>query len=162
VTHLGVGGNRICAARSRLTMERAVSQCSNWMTSILNLSLRMWWPNSIESKGTTRAENGAFESVCQFHLMQGLCLSRLTVLVCCNTQAQSIGLNKDPASGEIDTRTRRLRSRLWWCHPKCLSVGCSQNQTSMSSIGVSGESQCDPLRSQENLESVTHKHSQSA
>ncbi|CAG8891389.1 unnamed protein product [Penicillium nalgiovense] len=33
----------------------------------------------------------------------------------CNTQAQSIGLNKDPASGEIETRTRRLRSRLWWC-----------------------------------------------
>ncbi|KAJ5807594.1 Transcription factor [Penicillium robsamsonii] len=33
----------------------------------------------------------------------------------CNTQAQSIGLNKDPASGEIDIRTRRLRSRLWWC-----------------------------------------------
>ncbi|CRL23322.1 Transcription factor, fungi [Penicillium camemberti] len=33
----------------------------------------------------------------------------------CNTQAQSIGLNKDPASGEIDTKTRRLRSRLWWC-----------------------------------------------
>ncbi|CAG8903159.1 unnamed protein product [Penicillium egyptiacum] len=33
----------------------------------------------------------------------------------CNTQAQSIGLNKDPASGEIDVRTRKLRSRLWWC-----------------------------------------------
>ncbi|OQE35235.1 hypothetical protein PENCOP_c014G03122 [Penicillium coprophilum] len=33
----------------------------------------------------------------------------------CNTQAQSIGLNKDPASGEMDIRTRKLRSRLWWC-----------------------------------------------
>ncbi|CAG7923877.1 unnamed protein product [Penicillium olsonii] len=33
----------------------------------------------------------------------------------CNTQAQSIGLNKDPSSGEIDIHTRRLRSRLWWC-----------------------------------------------
>ncbi|KAJ5782099.1 hypothetical protein N7457_003873 [Penicillium paradoxum] len=33
----------------------------------------------------------------------------------CNTQAQSIGLNKDPASGNLDVRTRRLRSRLWWC-----------------------------------------------
>lgn len=33
----------------------------------------------------------------------------------CNTQAQSIGLNKDPASGEMDVQTRRLRSRLWWC-----------------------------------------------
>ncbi|KAJ5951705.1 uncharacterized protein N7479_010118 [Penicillium vulpinum] len=33
----------------------------------------------------------------------------------CNTQAQSIGLNKDPASGEINIRTQRLRSRLWWC-----------------------------------------------
>ncbi|KAI1833075.1 transcriptional regulator family: Fungal Specific TF [Penicillium roqueforti] len=33
----------------------------------------------------------------------------------CNTQAQSIGLNKDPASDEIDIRTQRLRSRLWWC-----------------------------------------------
>lgn len=33
----------------------------------------------------------------------------------CNTQAQSIGLNKDPASGEMDVHTRRLRSRLWWC-----------------------------------------------
>ena len=33
----------------------------------------------------------------------------------CNTQAQSIGLNRDPASGEMDLQTRRLRSRLWWC-----------------------------------------------
>lgn len=33
----------------------------------------------------------------------------------CNTQAQSIGLNKDPSSGSIDIRTRRLRCRLWWC-----------------------------------------------
>ncbi|KAJ5559303.1 hypothetical protein N7535_009531 [Penicillium sp. DV-2018c] len=33
----------------------------------------------------------------------------------CNTQAQSIGLNKDPASADIDARTRRLRCRLWWC-----------------------------------------------
>ncbi|KAJ5121085.1 uncharacterized protein N7515_009046, partial [Penicillium bovifimosum] len=33
----------------------------------------------------------------------------------CNTQAQSIGLNKDPASANIDARTRRLRCRLWWC-----------------------------------------------
>ncbi|KAJ5757157.1 uncharacterized protein N7511_007339 [Penicillium nucicola] len=33
----------------------------------------------------------------------------------CNTQAQSIGLNKDPASGDMHVRTRRLRARLWWC-----------------------------------------------
>jgi hypothetical protein len=33
----------------------------------------------------------------------------------CNTQAQSIGLNKDPTSADIDSRTRRLRCRLWWC-----------------------------------------------
>jgi hypothetical protein len=33
----------------------------------------------------------------------------------CNTQAHSIGLNRDPASGEMDLQTRRLRSRLWWC-----------------------------------------------
>lgn len=33
----------------------------------------------------------------------------------CNTQAQSIGLNKNPESGDIDEKTRRLRSRLWWC-----------------------------------------------
>lgn len=33
----------------------------------------------------------------------------------CNTQAHSIGLNKDPSSGEINIRSRRLRSRLWWC-----------------------------------------------
>ncbi|KAI2792011.1 hypothetical protein POX_b02043 [Penicillium oxalicum] len=33
----------------------------------------------------------------------------------CNTQAHSIGLNKDPMSGNIDPKTRRLRTRIWWC-----------------------------------------------
>ncbi|KAJ5981721.1 hypothetical protein N7522_013349 [Penicillium canescens] len=33
----------------------------------------------------------------------------------CNTQSQSIGLNQNPASGDMDVRTRRLRARLWWC-----------------------------------------------
>ncbi|KAJ5300471.1 uncharacterized protein N7443_005473 [Penicillium atrosanguineum] len=33
----------------------------------------------------------------------------------CNTQAHSIGLNTDPASIDLDIRTRRLRSRIWWC-----------------------------------------------
>ncbi|KAJ5806826.1 hypothetical protein N7474_010418 [Penicillium riverlandense] len=33
----------------------------------------------------------------------------------CNTQAQSIGLNRDPSSADMDSRTRRLRTRLWWC-----------------------------------------------
>ncbi|KAJ5096337.1 hypothetical protein NUU61_005693 [Penicillium alfredii] len=33
----------------------------------------------------------------------------------CNTQAHSIGLNKDPSSSDMDLRTRRLRTRLWWC-----------------------------------------------
>ncbi|KAJ6104122.1 hypothetical protein N7523_010442 [Penicillium sp. IBT 18751x] len=33
----------------------------------------------------------------------------------CNTQAHSIGLNTDPVSSDMDIRTRRLRSRLWWC-----------------------------------------------
>ncbi|KAJ5895596.1 hypothetical protein N7495_007287 [Penicillium taxi] len=34
----------------------------------------------------------------------------------CNTQAHSIGLNKDPSAIEsIDPRDRRLRIRLWWC-----------------------------------------------
>ncbi|KAJ5632132.1 hypothetical protein N7490_008471 [Penicillium lividum] len=33
----------------------------------------------------------------------------------CNTQAHSIGLNKDPSTAEIDPRLKRLRIRLWWC-----------------------------------------------
>ncbi|KAF7714750.1 Cutinase transcription factor 1 beta [Penicillium ucsense] len=33
----------------------------------------------------------------------------------CNTQAHSIGLNKDPLSGDIDPKIRRLRTRIWWC-----------------------------------------------
>ncbi|KAJ5698155.1 hypothetical protein N7462_000160 [Penicillium macrosclerotiorum] len=33
----------------------------------------------------------------------------------CNTQAHSIGLNKDPSAGDMDIKTRRLRTRLWWC-----------------------------------------------
>ncbi|KAJ5893078.1 hypothetical protein N7504_009769 [Penicillium tannophilum] len=33
----------------------------------------------------------------------------------CNTQAHSIGLNKDPSTAEIDPRLKRLRTRLWWC-----------------------------------------------
>lgn len=33
----------------------------------------------------------------------------------CNTQAHSIGLNTDPASSDMDIRTRRLRTRIWWC-----------------------------------------------
>jgi hypothetical protein len=33
----------------------------------------------------------------------------------CNTQAHSIGLNTDPASIDMDIRTRRLRTRIWWC-----------------------------------------------
>ncbi|KAJ5233347.1 uncharacterized protein N7469_005113 [Penicillium citrinum] len=34
----------------------------------------------------------------------------------CNIQAQSIGLNTDPSSSnDIDAKTRRLRTRIWWC-----------------------------------------------
>lgn len=33
----------------------------------------------------------------------------------CNTQAHSIGLNKDPSTGDIDPKMRRLRMRIWWC-----------------------------------------------
>ncbi|KAL4878271.1 fungal-specific transcription factor domain-containing protein [Aspergillus karnatakaensis] len=33
----------------------------------------------------------------------------------CNTNAHSIGLNRDPSSSDLDTRTKRLRTRLWWC-----------------------------------------------
>jgi hypothetical protein len=33
----------------------------------------------------------------------------------CNTQAHSIGLNKDPSTSDIDSKTRRLRTRIWWC-----------------------------------------------
>lgn len=32
----------------------------------------------------------------------------------CNTQAQSIGLHRDPTRSEMDADTRRLRIRLWW------------------------------------------------
>lgn len=34
----------------------------------------------------------------------------------CNTQAQSIGLNRDSsAASNLDPSTKRLRTRLWWC-----------------------------------------------
>ncbi|KAI9043553.1 transcription factor domain-containing protein [Aspergillus affinis] len=34
----------------------------------------------------------------------------------CNTQAQSIGLNRDPTSAsQMDVRMKRLRTRIWWC-----------------------------------------------
>ncbi|KAL2808927.1 fungal-specific transcription factor domain-containing protein [Aspergillus granulosus] len=33
----------------------------------------------------------------------------------CSTNAQSIGLNRDPSSSDMDIRTKRLRTRLWWC-----------------------------------------------
>ncbi|PLB49627.1 putative C6 transcription factor [Aspergillus steynii IBT 23096] len=34
----------------------------------------------------------------------------------CNTQAQSIGLNRDPSpASQMDLRTKRLRTRIWWC-----------------------------------------------
>lgn len=33
----------------------------------------------------------------------------------CNIQAHSIGLNGDPAASNMDPRTRRLRTRIWWC-----------------------------------------------
>ncbi|KAJ5929781.1 hypothetical protein N7454_006731 [Penicillium verhagenii] len=33
----------------------------------------------------------------------------------CNTQAHSIGLNKDPSTAELEPKLKRLRTRLWWC-----------------------------------------------
>ncbi|KAL3479039.1 fungal-specific transcription factor domain-containing protein [Aspergillus californicus] len=33
----------------------------------------------------------------------------------CSTNAHSIGLNRDPSSSDLDIRTIRLRTRLWWC-----------------------------------------------
>lgn len=33
----------------------------------------------------------------------------------CNTQAQSIGLHRDPTKSDVDPTTQRLRIRLWWC-----------------------------------------------
>lgn len=33
----------------------------------------------------------------------------------CNTQAHSIGLNKDPSTSDLDPKMRRLRMRIWWC-----------------------------------------------
>jgi hypothetical protein len=33
----------------------------------------------------------------------------------CNTQAHSIGLNKDPSASDMDPKIRRLRMRIWWC-----------------------------------------------
>ncbi|KAL4945917.1 hypothetical protein BDV06DRAFT_174055 [Aspergillus oleicola] len=33
----------------------------------------------------------------------------------CSTNAHSIGLNRDPSSSDMDMRTKRLRTRLWWC-----------------------------------------------
>ncbi|PWY77091.1 Zn(II)2Cys6 transcription factor [Aspergillus heteromorphus CBS 117.55] len=32
----------------------------------------------------------------------------------CNIHAHSIGLNRDPAASTMDTRTKRLRTRIWW------------------------------------------------
>ncbi|KAI9925725.1 hypothetical protein ASPWEDRAFT_580763 [Aspergillus wentii DTO 134E9] len=32
----------------------------------------------------------------------------------CNTQAHSIGLNRDPTTSDLDPRIKRLRIRLWW------------------------------------------------
>ncbi|RAL04320.1 transcription factor domain-containing protein [Aspergillus ibericus CBS 121593] len=32
----------------------------------------------------------------------------------CNIHAHSIGLNRDPSSANMDPRTKRLRSRIWW------------------------------------------------
>lgn len=33
----------------------------------------------------------------------------------CNTQAQSIGLHRDPSNLDMDSARKRLRRRLWWC-----------------------------------------------
>ncbi|KAI9372134.1 fungal-specific transcription factor domain-containing protein [Aspergillus egyptiacus] len=33
----------------------------------------------------------------------------------CNVNAHSIGLNRDPSSSDMDIRTKRLRTRIWWC-----------------------------------------------
>lgn len=33
----------------------------------------------------------------------------------CYTQAQSIGLHRDPSKSNISAQTKRLRIRLWWC-----------------------------------------------
>ncbi|KAL4792762.1 fungal-specific transcription factor domain-containing protein [Aspergillus venezuelensis] len=33
----------------------------------------------------------------------------------CSTNAHSIGLNRDPSTADMDIRTKRLRTRLWWC-----------------------------------------------
>ncbi|KAL5334857.1 fungal-specific transcription factor domain-containing protein [Aspergillus crustosus] len=33
----------------------------------------------------------------------------------CNTNAHSIGLNRDPSSSDLDIKTKRIRTRLWWC-----------------------------------------------
>ncbi|KAL4930506.1 transcription factor domain-containing protein [Aspergillus undulatus] len=33
----------------------------------------------------------------------------------CSTNAYSIGLNRDPSTSDMDIRTKRLRTRLWWC-----------------------------------------------
>ncbi|KAL4917117.1 fungal-specific transcription factor domain-containing protein [Aspergillus aurantiobrunneus] len=33
----------------------------------------------------------------------------------CSTNAHSIGLNRDPSASNMDIRTKRLRTRLWWC-----------------------------------------------
>ncbi|KAL3465170.1 fungal-specific transcription factor domain-containing protein [Aspergillus heterothallicus] len=33
----------------------------------------------------------------------------------CSINAQSIGLNRDPSSSDMGLRTKKLRTRLWWC-----------------------------------------------
>ncbi|KAL4801949.1 fungal-specific transcription factor domain-containing protein [Aspergillus unguis] len=33
----------------------------------------------------------------------------------CSINAHSIGLNRDPSSSDMDIKTKRMRTRLWWC-----------------------------------------------
>ncbi|EAW10932.1 transcription factor domain-containing protein [Aspergillus clavatus NRRL 1] len=44
----------------------------------------------------------------------------------CNTQAHSIGLNRDPTTSNMDPRMKRLRVRLWWslyCRDRLIAMG---------------------------------------
>ncbi|GIK04072.1 hypothetical protein Aspvir_008147 [Aspergillus viridinutans] len=44
----------------------------------------------------------------------------------CNTQAHSIGLNRDPTTSDMDPRMKRLRVRLWWslyCRDRLIAMG---------------------------------------
>ncbi|PKX90333.1 transcription factor domain-containing protein [Aspergillus novofumigatus IBT 16806] len=44
----------------------------------------------------------------------------------CNTQAHSIGLNRDPTASDMDPRMKRLRVRLWWslyCRDRLIAMG---------------------------------------